>query len=433
MKQKKAAEKRKRVTDPGKKLPDSIVTFVVRFYLDSGDFNGCPWDRLLLAFQDSDLEAVVRDLVSRGRIELVTEKMFPNPSIKPFAPRGVESQLFEYDANRNRACFYPHPSELAKVVDKNDFDGRPYELALALGAPQLEHRAFDLALLEVYRNDPRYLYECDDVHGWISVRDEHYEGDAMSESDKTGLQTFGFAYNDTFERAVTSFVCYLAKLSPEHQKIWQARELAAGFRMHPDFYRTQIQGEFPDQLPICQALFMELETINSMAEAMLRAPLFRDVKRPKRFGFLLRPTAHEYEQFAHLLDKVISDNINVDFFGDDVERERETPRKDGKVRVEQKGSLTLLDEWVRKSIKLNDWSDFDTAMASLRKVRKARQPSAHKLNDDRFDQSLFKSQRQLLLDAYSAIRLLRLLLANHPQARRVKVDPLLFQGKICDY
>jgi hypothetical protein len=252
----------------------------------------------------------------------------------------------------------------------------------------------------------------------------------MAEQDKVLLPTFGFAYDDGFGRAVVTFNRYLADLTPEHQRIWAAHEVAEGVRIHPDFYRTQIIGDFPEALSLCEAFFMELETINAMAVAMGRPKLFRNVDRPKRFGFLLRPTQHEFEQFVHLLDKTLSDNLNQKFFLEDVTFETERARKDGKIQVERKGTIQLLEEWGRLKVRMADPRPFDEMIAVFREVRKLRQAPAHAVNDDLFDQAIFQKQRLLLVRAYTAVRTLRLMLANHPSAREVTIDPFLYEGKI---
>ncbi len=61
------------------------------------------------------------------------------------------------------ARVYPERTYLERVVDRDQYQGRPYTLGLALGDAELFHRAFDLSVLERYRNDPRYLYQAADV------------------------------------------------------------------------------------------------------------------------------------------------------------------------------------------------------------------------------------------------------------------------------
>lgn len=52
------------------------------------------------------------------------------------------------------------------------FADRPYTKELALGEGQLAFRAFDLSILEIYRNDSRYYYVSNNVDGLVSVTDE---------------------------------------------------------------------------------------------------------------------------------------------------------------------------------------------------------------------------------------------------------------------
>ncbi len=105
-------------------------------------------------------------------------------------------------------------------------------------------------------------------------------------------------------------------------------------------------------------------------------------------------------------------------------------RNDGKVEVRQKGTIALLAEWVRKKVRLNDPKPFDDAIATLKEVRKLRQRPAHSLDDNRFDRGLFKEQRELMMRAYEAVRMVRLLFANHPAAKTCPVPKELFNGDI---
>lgn len=415
-----------------KSKTDLAVDSVVGFYLESGDFNGMP-GALLGEILGPRWRGTVRSLVVAGRLEVLTSRIALNPHVKRLRVPDVEDQIaaLRRSGVSDSVCVYPHPSVLDERVDRHAYIGERFSLSLALGSPQLEPRAFDLRILETYRSDPRYTYECDDIHGSLCISDEYYKLDEFRERDKVMMQAFGFGFDEKLGRAVMAFTCDLARLSPEHQSVWSAHELpATDFRMHPDFFRTQILGEFPEQIPICQAFFMELETMNEMANAMGRPDLFRTTVRPKRFGLLLSPTQYEFEQFVHLLDKVMSDNIRREFFGKDVIFERETTRSDGKVRVDQKGTVQLLGEWIEMKVKLIDPGPFDEMMAVFREVRKLRQVPAHTVTVDVFDQEIFRRQRSLLVRAYRSVRTLRLILANHPAASIVQVDPFLFAGKI---
>ncbi|HEX3777518.1 MAG TPA: hypothetical protein VHV51_23770 [Polyangiaceae bacterium] len=412
-----------------------LVQRVTRFYLESADFNGCPASSVVQG-DTSRNRARIRRLVAERRLDILTSSLELNPHIKRLGVPKVEKQLeaLASASTLREICLYPHPDVLKNAVDVSLYAGSPFKLELALGASQLSTHAFDLTVLEFYRNDPRYTYSCDDIHGWISISDDYYESTEVPQRDQILLDTFGFAYNGRLERAVTTFVCYLAKLSPEHQQLWNAKRLGDEFKMHPDFFRTQILGDWPERLPIFTAFWMELEIVSAIATRMGRPPLFRNVKiRPKKFAFLVRPTLSEFNDFVLLLDKALSDNLNAKFFGDDLPLERESIRADGKIVVTSKGTLALLDEWLHSRFRTDDQAALKEMMATLREIRKLRQHPAHGLHSDIFDQKYFHEQRDLIVKAYTAVRTLRLIFENHPAARGIEVHPMLRDGKISSY
>lgn len=157
-------------------------------------------------------------------------------------------------------------------------------------------------------------------------------------------------------------------------------------------------------------------------------------ERPVKFGFLLRPTESEFNNFVLLLDKMMSDNINKKFFEKDVPVESEEERADGKIVVRSMGTIQIFEAWVNKYFRPQDPKSINDMFSTFRKVRKLRQKPAHRINANVFDQEIFKQQRQLVIDAYDSVRTLRMILANHPDIRRNPPDisERLFKGEICD-
>ncbi|MCK4624733.1 MAG: AAA family ATPase [Phycisphaerae bacterium] len=421
--------------------PDNIVDQVTTHYLGSQEFNGL----LLGSLQEKSrlsaegFVAVIKDIVSARKLDIVFGDRHPNPHIKAFPELPPSEQIGKLSIGAlKHACAYPSREVLLSVVKPSDYEGTPYSLELATGAGQLEFRAFDLMALEHYRNDPRYLYDNDDLHGHISISDAYYASAGMPESDKTLLETFGFCYDEAVNRAVAVFLRYLSRLTPEHQQIWQARKLDGQFVLHPDYYRNCILGDWGTKIPLCDAFLMELRVINAMAKTMGRPDLFRNTYRsgrPREFGFLVRPTLREYNGFVHLLDKLISDNISKDFFEKDISDEVEETRSDGKIVVRPKGTLQMLQEWITKNCTPVDPWPMKEMFETLRSIRKQRQKPAHKVDVDRFDQGFFQKQREILISAYRSVRTMRLILADHPvvKANPPKIDELLCKGDIWTY
>lgn len=399
-----------------------LVQAATEYYLSSPDFNGLPLVQVLHASgaPPEALRSEVCELVSAGKLA-VRSAHWGNPHVRQFGPDKPE---VEAGAAREHPIeelvVYPSRTRLAEVVDRMDYADRPFTRELALGAAQLDFRAFDLSVLEWYRNDPRYIYETNDVGGWISISDEWYDADELHERDSVLLKTFGFAYDQEDRRAVAVFCVYLHNLSPEHQQVWAARQLAGDYRLHPDYFRTSYLGEWPERISIFQAFIEELCVLNGMAEAMDRPPLFRETfkdARPRNFAFVVRPTLSELHAFALTLDKMMSDNLNRKFFKGEVPTETETTRKDGKVIVQQRGTIAMLEQWVTTAVRLRDPAPFTKSIAAFRRVRRLRQRPAHSLHADNFDPAYFQEQRDLMKDAYNAVRVLRLLFANHPAVR----------------
>lgn len=402
-----------------------IVQTVTEFYLDSGDFNGFP----IREFGTSQrLIQAIGKLVQGDKITVTFGDIHPNPHVGAFDPEPVDQQLEKLERlDLQHACLYPSAAHLKSVVDQSRYRDRPFTLKLALGEPQLRPYSFDLRVLEFYRNDPRYHYETDDISGSISVSDQFYQSQAMRDSDQVLLQTFGFAYNDEMERAVAVFLRYLADLSPEHQQIWNAQGLDGDYRLHPDYYRSSIIGDWPEGVSIFQAFMEELRLVNEMAQLMGRPSFFKkdfvDQGRPRGFSFLVRPTLREFNDFVHLLDKMLSENINRGFFQDEV------VFGDG----ERPGSLTILERWLEQTVRFPDPQPVKEMILAFKEIRRMRQRPAHAVEEDCFDQTYFSQQRELIQGAYGAVRTLRLIFANHPIAGRLQIPEYLQKGRIWTY
>ncbi len=418
----------------------NILQMVTEFYLDSGDFNGLPVYRTLESSQLSrdKCKQLLFNLIGERKIDLIFGSMQTNPHIRAFDALEPNEQIQHISDNDEleNTCIYPTAKHLSQVVPSNAYIDRPFTRDLALGRPQLAFDAFDINVLEIYRNDPRYWYRTHDRGGSISVLDGCSSDDHMHEGDKVLLQSFGFGFNEDLERAVVVFIRYLSSLSSEHQAIWKARRLNGEYKMHPDYYRPSFLGQFPEKLSLFEAFLLEICEINTICDLIGSPPLFRETwkdNRPRGFGWIVRPTTNEFENFILLLDKMLSDNINKQFFVGDLEIESETTRKDGKIEVRPKGTLQLWKEWLDKNFVTDDRDAIDTMLRTLKDIRKMRQKPAHAVEPDCFDKGIFEKQRKLMMRAYSAIRIIRLILQNHPYAQGHKIRADLEMGKVCNF
>ena len=286
-----------------------------------------------------------------------------------------------------------------------------------MGAPQLTLLSFELTVLEKYRNDPRFHYTTNDVSGQIATRSA--DESEMSEPDRIFLQTLGFSFDQDLNRAVAVFLWYLANLTPEHQTIWNTNRFGDEYKCHPDYWRASM-GEWPEGISVFQAFLREIAEINTICQTIGYPKLFRtefeDYDRPRRFGFLLRPTRQEYHDFVLVLDNLMAGNLNHDFFRKALELTTETDLGDGRIRVRDKGTIELLEEWLVKMYRMDDPSPLEEIASAFRRVRRVRQRPAHAIDSDEFDQSYLTMQRELMGESLGAFESIRYILSQHPLA-----------------
>lgn len=412
--------------------PDSrkLLTKVRKHYEASHDFNGLPLSSVDTA--DTGLREVVIDLIRNGHMDLVRGDRHPNPHIKALPAERIDVQISKIEEQGlGSGCLYPTAKHLQDSPSRVSQVDAPFTHELELGAAQLEFRAFDLRVLEFYRNDPRYDYKIDDIHGQIRRREDASAGQIAQ--DRLTFFKFGFAYNDKLERAVASFLRYLRDLPPEQQQFFKTCQLEDSYKLHPDFYRTQIMGAFPQRLSIYDAFLKEKHVVNEMCEKIGKPHLFRTSDgRPAGFGILIRPTKKEFRDFALLLDQLLSDDLNPEFFAGDIPTTETWKREDGSMHRRRVGTIMLLRRWLEKHFDPQEPEAIDELFKKLRAVRNARQKPAHKVEDNDFDQVYLKAQRDLINDAFDVARTIRMALENHPNLQGYIVPYKLRMARVWD-
>jgi hypothetical protein len=133
------------------------------------------------------------------------------------------------------------------------------------------------------------------------------------------------------------------------------------------------------------------------------------------------PTKKHFLEFAQVLDKIIAENLNLDFFAaQHLELEEKTTRRNGDVLVTQKGTLRLLEEWLTKYIRIEGENGSAIIVASLKEVRKLRQSPAHKFVDDEFSVQYQDKKQKLIADVYRSVSNIRRFFQTHPKASNYK-------------
>ena len=412
-------------------LQPVIERSLVDRYLQSGDFNGVPFTALVKQVgqeSDSVLDAL-QPMVVDGRVTVLSQEADDNPAILRWPPPPRDVQVGWIKDDPASVWLYPSPQVLEAHSAPGSFADRPYTARLAGGEPQLTLAFFDLQVLDHYMRDPRFAVRLYAYGGWLGLRDEYYLDDSFPVRDKIAIQTFGIGYRPDGTRVVGIFLRYLHDLTPEHQWIWRAQEVPQHCRIAAD-YLDNARGLWSGKPSLYDALLAEQVVINTMSTAMGRVRIFRETyssEKPPGFHTLLRPTRRAYLEFVAVLDKLLSENIDTGFFGDDLARTDD--------RGVTKGSLNVLKEWIAAAFRATDptANPSENVTKSLRRVRKERQEPAHTLTDDAFDLEYFERQDELLVEVYGAVQSLRLILAKHPLTVDVRVPTFLQDGHIGRY
>ncbi len=410
-----------------------MLDLVARFFVDSRDFNGISGRRLLESVTGTPdtVAAALREAIRAGEVTLVSPADFVNPHVKPWSIP-VERQFEALGKGLlGDSCVYPSAALIDAAADLSQYQDRPFSKRLALGEGQLDAVFFDLSVLEFYSADPRYYFRWSDYNGSIGLTEEHHAN--ADPADDSFLQTFGLGYDDRGERVVVVHLRYLHGLSPEHQQIWNAKLAKRPCKMVYEYYQNSILAEWAESMSFYSAVLLEMRVINEIATAVGRPHLFRETferDRPREFSTFFRPTLRNYEAFVHTLDKMLSENIDKAFFRGDVGDEEQIARNDGTVEVRVRGTLTMLEDWLRTCWKVREPQYPENIMGALKEVRTLRQKPAHRIVANEYDKEYAAKQDALVQRVYLGLRALRLLLQNYPEAKSVKVPDDLQQGHI---
>lgn len=398
-------------------MPTALLKEVIAQYRTSSDFNGLYFGPDRTIEERAEAATLLRD----GLIEVVSEKDYPNPHIRPWPTRrDVDEQVIDVvDMTQESwgVCLYPTAAALKKNPTRRKYPDEPYRQAMALGRSTLELHYFDTSVLEQYRNDPRFSFQYWDFGINTVISDEAYLDDEELEGDKIVMSHIGFAYdlsrydahdpNSPIIRRVCAFYGDLAKLSPEHQQRWKTYEAVPqdGLKPHPAWMDTQM-GRWADGTGPFGRFIYELESLNELQETAFGAPgLFRSTEKPREFGWILRSSQSEWDQFIHQLDKLLSDNLSskaLDNLG-------AAKHNDAGENI---GTLNRLEAVLVS--KGNNPQVAKDVLAPLREVRAARQKPAHALRTNITDKTFVHKQVDLMSRVNESLIALRTFWQSHP-------------------
>lgn len=395
-------------------MADLLLDRICERYLTSGDFNGYFFNHEHAAEHADAIE-----LVRAGLIEVVTEKDYPNPSIRPWRIRRLADEqiasIEELSDGHSAVALYPTNAALRDRVI-GQFPDQPYSQRMAEGHGTLELAYFDFAVLEQYRNDPRFRFRFGDFGADTVIGDEAYIDKSEPAHDKIIMNHIGFAYDlsgfdaDDPDGPIVRWVCAfygdLAKLSDRHQQRWRTYQIddETPLAPHPVWIGQQM-GHWADGIGPFDRLFAELECLNELFKRAFGQPLLQTISRPDGFGWILRPTQDEWDRFVRELDKLLSENIQHKAL-----TAAGIPRKND--QGESVGTIVRLEKLL--TTKRIDQNAVRRVIQPLRDVRAARQAPSHALRTNITDQTFVRRQVELLDAVNFAVEHLRRIFQTHP-------------------
>lgn len=416
-----------------KKQMAEVTEEVAAYYLKSRDFNGLPVVSVREKYPLTKTD--MKKLIESGTVEAHFGFGHPNPHVKALALGDMAAQLKMLaevsEEDLTGSVLYPTKQYLANAVDPANYHDRPFSLLMALGEPSLEYQCFEPQILKLYRDDPRYYYDFSGVAGRLYIDSPQYEDESFPEKNKVFMDCFGAGFSKNYEKdaktCIVAFPYHLHRLPPEQQLLWKHRQLDKNmYWPERGFVVSQVMGSWDFDATMYEAFVAELQTINKMAVKMEGAKLFKkefadsSEPPPRNFHRLLIPTKREYYEFVESLDKMMSDNINRQFFAQ---------RMPDSAADTQVGTITLLEEYF-SPVQAPDRKPIIDMLKAFREVRGQRSKSSHHQVSDEYADSYNHKQRDIMRQAYTAIRLIRLAFTNHPAAKGVKVPDWLFKGDI---
>lgn len=434
-------------------MKEKIENIVYDFFVTSSDFNGIPLrnisEKLKIDYENSI--DVIKELVKDNTVSIQSST---NPHIIGFNHYPIDSQIHILEEAKKikevvhsigditissedtefPICLYPSKSYLQKKRDLIEYGNALYTKQLALAEPHLTPIFFEIEVLDRYFNDPRFYFKFEDYSGQISCLYDEKGNPIVREEDHIFLKTFGLGFDENGDRLAVVYLRYLKDLTPEHQIYWKSRQKIGNCKILEEYHQNTIQGNWTFSYSIFSGFIGEQKCINDLTELIFTRPLFRksfeNKNRPKEFTFFFTPTLKNYNDFILLLDKMISENINKDFFEGKVEFFEFKELENGLVERQSKGTLQLFEEWLTSVYNVNGDGAVSELFKPLKKIRKERQNPAHKINENQYDKHLIEKQKIIMDELYSVFRNLRNIFHQHPKARSFEIPNWLENGKI---
>lgn len=379
-----------------------ILQQIYNFFIKSSDYNGLPIYNLNNPTESSVIPFLI-ELIIEESICIIADSHDVNPHIirLGFLPKEDQIDYLSNYEDDGSFCMYPSPTYLKEHRNVSDLVLQPFKKLMALGFPQNKACYFDYDILHTYASDPRMNFVFNDYSGSI-------QSDAdMSEANSIHLRSFGIGRNKD-SIIIVSYPRDLQEMSTPNQLLWVSHRIEndEGCKTLKDYNDNQFMESWSSPNTVYKSILKEISNINELTQKAFGKTFFLKTYSKsdlKTFDMLTFPSLDVYNQFLLLLEKIVISNIDINFFKSFVDTEDDNGKS--------KGSLVCLKEWL--GIVRQD--AVDEIYSPLHKVRRDRQPAAHKVEENKYSNSYLLKQHQLCTEVYNSLNLLRRLIQTHPK------------------
>lgn len=118
------------------------------------------------------------ELINDEMIEVLSEQEILNPHIKGFdlSKLPKETQIQRVLEKGNHTCFYPTQNALIDVLPNYQ---KPYRALLEKGTHQFQLIFFNIEILQIYINNPKYCLADFGYSGYIDLKPEYCQDESL--------------------------------------------------------------------------------------------------------------------------------------------------------------------------------------------------------------------------------------------------------------
>lgn len=282
---------------------------------------------------------------------------------------------------------------------------------------------FNAKVLNDFIQDPRYIlnnfrFKCN-----ISIKEEFDNDNNVSTENKIILDNIGFGYDENNMRIVAVFLKNLSVLHYKMQNRFYTYEITNKNTFLDPMFINSINGKWNNKTSIFQAIYYEMEQINKICESDKK--FFKNnfkSNNPKEFNIIILPTKSEYNSFITTFDKLLSDNINKNYFNEKIDLIEINNNK--KIH---KNTIRLLKEWLEK---INVKSEIiDKIITPIKNIREQRNKSSHSIYDDKYDINFIIKQTEILTEVYYSLKYLLKELIKYYEIKTPSFDEWFINDK----